>query len=570
MKWIALAILAAMVVSSSAHSAQNSTGIQSSHTSHEDGPSQFRADQVVVKIGKRHLDAKQSLKHAGLTIISDNGSGYCLGQGKCDLILTNYHVAERVGSPLEIGGVKVLQTYEATSAQDKGAVWEKSPLGFSVRLVPVRDMAVFRMERPLKRMHGISFSAAELREGENVRIYGHPSGGKLVMAEATYDGAAKDGLLFFRVKAGEERVLVPGLSGSLVVNEENEAVGLVQGIANGNLAAAVPVWSLADFIKKDQPDRYTEIFPSPAGGAIYRPDNSELVPVNFLAESEALAKDVDPKAGVSPPPVLPEEYLWYNLDRPTPPLVPDKVAGAATHVRSAEPPNVQALRVNAEGMAESINDLIAVGTQRSIGGKTPEVKAQYQLRMVAGSQTFTMDGLEMRQLPCPKGNGFGLSSAWSDFPTMVGNNLKLRIQQVDDLLLPGWGAVKVFRYAGTAEDKVAKIDYCTDYGFGIHTEKIIPVPVTGEVWTDDSLHILRITQELLAPPSMGWLNLRSSVLYGWLETPAGERRLVPTNIVSRAELTDDHQIYSTLCRITDYHRFTVSVIVGGENPGPII
>jgi hypothetical protein len=326
---------------------------------------------------------------------------------------------------------------------------------------------------------------------------------------------------------------------------------------------------LADFIKRVQPNSYPEIFSFSGGGAIYRPDNSELVPVDLIAESEALAKDIGPEVGMSPPPALPEEYLWNNLDKPVPPLAPEIVSKGSTHVRAAEPHNVQVLRINAEDMVESINDLIAVGTERSFGGKTPEETAQYQLRMVAGSQTFTMDGKETHQRPCPKANGFGLNTAWADFPKLVGNNLKLTIQQVDDLSLQGWGSVKVFRYEGTAEDKVAEIGYCTDYGLGIHTEKTISVPVRGEVWTDDALNILRITQELLGPPSMAWLNMRASILYGWLESPKGERRLVPTNIIARAELTDDHQIYSTICRITDYHRFSVSVVVGDQIPRPI-
>lgn len=308
------------------------------------------------------------------------------------------------------------------------------------------------------------------------------------------------------------------------------------------------------------------------GEAIYRPNNSELVPVDFVTESEALAKEIGSEVGMSPPPALAEDYLWYNLDKSTPPVTPRFVSNSSAHVRAVEPYNVQVLRINAQSMVESINDLIAVGTQRSTGGNTPEVTAQYQLRMVAGNQTWTMDGKEMDQLPCPKGNGYGIGSDWSEFPNLLGNNLKLSIQQVDDLHLQGWGSVKVFRYEATAEDKVEQIKYCTNYGLGIHTEKIISVPVRGEVWTDDALNILRITQELLAPPSMGWIDLRDSVLYGWLESPTGERRLVPTNIISRAELTDDHQVYSTLCRITDYHRFSVSVVVGGQilrpmNPG---
>jgi hypothetical protein len=195
---------------------------------------------------------------------------------------------------------------------------------------------------------------------------------------------------------------------------------------------------------------------------------------------------------------------------------------------------------------------------------------KYKLRMVAGSQTFTMDGKEFHQLPCPKNVGITLGSEWSDLPTMVGDNLNLSIQQVDDLVLQGWGTVKVFRYEAATEDRVKQIKYCTDYGLGIHTVTVKSVSVLGEVWTDDDLNILRITQELRAPPSRGFVNIRFSVLFGWLESPNGERRIVPTNIMSRAELTDDHQVYSTLCRITDYHRFAVSVVVGGPSSSPIM
>jgi len=568
MKHNKLLIITLLIVTPGIYPAENSSETGSLQLARKGETSQFRPNEVVVEIRKSHIDRKESLKHVGFSIVSNGGTGYCFGPGKCDLILTNYHIAERVSSPLQVNGVKVLQTYEATSSQDNGAVWEKSPLGFSVKLVPVRDIAIFRMAHPLKGMHGIPFSKRELREGENVRISGHPGGGRLTTAEATFYGEAKDGLLFFMVKPGEENVLVPGISGSLVVNEQNEAVGLVQGFANGNMAAAVPVWSLADFVRKVQPNRYPDMFSSP-DGATYRHHNSELVPVDLIAESEALAKDIGSEVGMSPPPALPEEYLSYNLNKPIAPLAPRIVSDGNTHLRAAEPHNVQVLRMNAQSMVQSINDLVAVGTQRSYGGKAPEVRAQYQLRMVTGRQTFTMDGKEMNQLPCPKGNGNGIGSDWSEFPEMLGNNLKLSIQQVGDLTLQGWGSVKVFRYEATAEDKVEQIKYCNYYGLGFHTEKVISVAVRGEVWTDDALNILRVTQELLAPPSMGWLNLRDSVLYGWLELPRGERRLVPTNIISRAELTDDQQVYSTLCRITDYHRFSVSVVVGDQILSPM-
>lgn len=568
MKCIKLLVLALFLITPVVHPSEKSSETGSGHFQRKGDTSHFRPEEVVVEIKKRHIDLKESLNHVGLAVVSDAGSGYCFGQGKCDLIITNYHVAERIPSPLRVNGVKVLETYEATSSQDNGAIWERSSFGFYVKLVPVRDIAIFRMEHPLKGMHGILFSERELRYGETVRISGHPGGGRLITTEATFYGEAKDGLLFFKVKAGEEKVLVPGISGSLVVNEKNEAVGLVQGFANGNMAAAIPVWSLADFVKKVQPNRYPDLFSS-SGGAMYKPNTLGIVPVDLISESEALAKDIGPEAGMSPPPELPQEYLWFDLDKSIPRLTLRIVNSGSTPTRTMESQNVQALRINADSMVESINDLIAVGTQRSFGGNAPEVTAQYQLRMVAGSQTFTMDGKEMQELPCPKGNAYDIGSDWSEFPNMLGNNLKLRIQQVDDLYLEGWGKVKVFRYEASAEDKVEQINYCTNYGLGFHTEKIISVPLRGEVWTDVHMNILRVTQELLAPPSMGWVNLHDTVLYGWLESPNGDRRLVPTNIISRGELTDDHKEYSTLCRITDYHRFSVSVVVGDQILSPL-
>jgi len=563
MKFIGLLILASSLAVPSVCPAQNLAGIKSGDPPPRVATSPVRADEIVVKIGSARIDPKESLKHLGLAIDTSNGTGWCLGRDRCDLILTNYHVAERSKSPLKIKGIRVLQTYEGTSPQDNDAVWEKAAAGFSIKLVPVRDIAIFRLEYPLRKMHGIPFSAQELSKGENVKIYGNPGGKKLTVASATFYAEAKDGILFFKVKPEDEKILIPGISGSLVVNEQNEAVGLVQGFADGNMAAVVPVWSLADFVKKVLLYRYQEIFPF-SDQAIYRPDM--LVPVDKAAQSAALASDIGPEDGLSPPPALPEEYLWYDLDKATSPVASGTFS---SHVRIQEPPNVQALRKKAEGMVERISDLIAVGRERSMGGRSPEVAMQYRLRMLSGQQTFTMGDKELQALPCPKEIGIDLGIEWSDLPTMVGSNLKLRIEEVGDLVLRGWGSVMVFRYEGSPEDKVVQVTYCSDYGFHIHTKKTISVAVRGEVWTDDGLNILRITEELLVPPAMGWINEHSSVLYGWLESPKGERSLVPTNIFRRAEFTEDHQIYSTLCRITDYHRFAVSVVVGGELARPI-
>ena len=561
LKHIALGIFASLVAASSAVYAQSLGGIDRGHLGSNSQVHQFKPEDVVVKVGKHHIDARKSITHGGIAVTYDTGTGYCLGNGKCDLILTNYHVAERVGSPLKVSGVKILQTYEATSPQDTGAIWVQTAQGISVKLVPVRDIAILRLARSLTGKESIRLSFGQLHEGDNVRVYGFPGGKNLETISATYLGETADGMIVFKARPDDEKFLIPGLSGSLVVNEKNEAVGLVTYGGN-SVVEAVPVWSLANFIKKVQPDEFSEIFSSPDEGMLHQPSNSQTVQVKGMEESETSADEVSLGAGMNPPPALPEDYLSYDLDKATAFLPP---LSSTIHNRVIEPPNVITLRKNAEEMAGKINDLIAVGSQRSTGGREPETAVQYKLRMLSGQQTFTMSGKELPQLPCPKENGVSFGSGWSDFPTMVGNNLKLRIQQVDDLAVKGWGTVKVFRYEGSPEDKVASINYCTNYGFNIHTEKLISVAVRGEVWTDEDLNILRITQELLTPPSMGWVEFRSSVMYGWLEFPKGGRELVPTNMMTRTETTDDHQIYFSICRFTDYHQFAVEVVLGGQH-----
>jgi hypothetical protein len=409
------------------------------------------------------------------------------------------------------------------------------------------------MARPLKGMHSIRLSSQELIPGDKVTVYGYPAG-KLAKIPAAFYGETKDGMLVFETKHNDGN-LIPGISGALVMNEKNEAVGLVN-VGQNSFIGAVPVWSLAEFIKKVQPARYSQILSYPGLNGTFRPREPGLAQPNLVAESQVLVEDAHTDKGMSPPPALPEEYLWFDLDRPIPALSPVRVG---SHFRVDEPPNIQALRKSAEDLLDRVNDLIAVGNQRSTGGTAPEETMQYLLRMVSERQTFTMDGKDLHELPCPK-YAIGIGTEWSEMPTMVGSNLKLRIEQVDDLTLGGWGQVKVFRYGGTAEDKVSSIRYCNG-----HFEKIVWVPVRVEVWTDSDLNILRITQELLAPPSMSWINMRFSVLYGWLAPSVAQRELVPTNIMSRAQSTHDNQIYSTVCRITDYHRFAVSVVVGTSN-----
>src|ERR1700686_2097529 len=110
MKCTALLILASLFASPSVCRAQNSTEIAHAQPVPADKTSQFRPEETVVKIATLRINPKESLKRVGLTIVSSNATGWCLGRGKCDFILTNYYVAERAGFPLNFHGIKVLQT----------------------------------------------------------------------------------------------------------------------------------------------------------------------------------------------------------------------------------------------------------------------------------------------------------------------------------------------------------------------------------------------------------------------------------------------------------------------------
>ena len=565
MKTTAFFIGVSLFIFQGALSAQKLTGAEAKETSTTNELPKFNSKEIVVKIVSQNIDLKESLKHFGLAL--NFGTGYCFGQAKCDYILTNHHVADRAGSPLWINGVKVLRTYDATGPQDKDAVWTRSANGHLFKMAPVRDIAIYRLDHPIKGKHGIPFFPGQLQDGENLEVYGHPRGGKLLMIETTFFGEGGDGLLYLKAKAGNEVNVAPGISGSLVVNGRNQAVGLVQGISKNGIVAVVPVWSLADFVKSVLPSKYTETLSGEEIGKLYRPGDATIVPIDFDSESEALAKEVGPEEGVSPRPVLSENCLWNGIDRTLDGVVGD-FANSDHRTRIPESESVRTLRKNAEVMLEQTDDLLAVGTSSAFGGHDPEISIQYQLRMADGNEELIRDGKKIKRLFSSIDNGIGLEGGWSEFPRRIGSEVNLFIQQADDLVLPAWGMVKVFRYEGKTEDGVAQMEYDTYYLPGLHTTKVITVPIRGEVWTDENLNILRIHEELDAPPSKKWIKVHSSILYGWLDMQEGVRKLVPTAIIVTGERTDNHQRYTTLTRITNYHQFTVSVRIGGPGHDP--
>jgi len=81
------------------------------------------------------------------------------------------------------------------------------------------------------------------------------------------------------------------------------------------------------------------------------------------------------------------------------------------------------------------------------------------------------------------------------------------------------------------------------------------VACSGDVWTDEDMNILRISEDLELPPSKTrWRNLHAVVLYGWLKKPGEEPTLIPVSISMQAEF--DKRVYWCKAQFTDYQEFS--------------
>ena len=332
----------------------------------------FRPQDAVIKLHTIKISIPVKL---------DFGTGWCLDP-QCGLVVSNYHIAMLLGRSLEIRGEKIVQTQLATGPEDEGATlmqWRQKSVGPSLKLVPNRDIAIFRLGRPLslahKEMHGIPLYAGQLQAGEGINVYAYPVGGKLAIFPGRFVRELKDGILEFEVRRSNSgQVAQPGISGGVILNRNNQAVGLVWGMEQGDkLLQAVPIWSLSDFVKKAEPDIYPTLFP----GEIYRPDAP--IPAGTDAESDHTDTNLAVStAGMSPGSILPDFYLGYESRKVIPPLA--STSSTELQRRADEPISVQLLRNNAQHMVESMTDFVAVQTLQFGGGKEKETTAQDEVR----------------------------------------------------------------------------------------------------------------------------------------------------------------------------------------------
>jgi Trypsin-like peptidase domain len=453
------------------------------------------------------------LKLLGLAVEGDFGTGFCLDSA-CRFIGTNYHVAV-MGQPRKIKGERVLQRYVATGPADEGATLNEGPSLSPLKYTLSRDLAIFELRYPLRQYHGADFSLDELQSGQEVDIYAYPKETinpirVLRQFHGTFKGQTATGLLAFDYSLSTHKAIRPGASGGLVVDSKTKkVVGILNGIArNGEpIALAVPVQSLADFLWEVQPYLAQTIFPKSIS-----PISTDLYPKFVPTHSSTLEQ------------------------------------------RPEESAAVKALRSKAQLLTDKLHNFIAVqtfawGSEDSV----PAAESAYEIQVLSGHQQFRAypDGTkQLKDVPFPPLNTVMVPGGeWSELPETVGTELHLNIHQADDVVLDGQ-RIKVFQYWAQPEDSVCRWKSVQDFGF-FAVGKIATVACYGEVWTDQDMNILRMSEHYELPGK--WKDYQAVVTYGWLRREGEIPLLMPLTIATQAEY--NKKTYWCRGQFTGYREF---------------
>jgi hypothetical protein len=463
------------------------------------------------------------IKLSGPGIVVEQGTGFCLDPS-CRFIATNYHVA-KLTRPRKIRGQKVIHQYLATGPGDEDASMNDGESVGPMRFALCRDLAVFELRHPLHKYHGIPFSTDELEVGQGVDIYTYPKEGispfrNLLRFHAAFKGETTTGLLAFDYELSAGKAIRPGASGGIVVDRVSQCiVGVLSGIGrNGEtVALAVPVGSLADFVNKIEPVLAESLFPE-----------------NKTSISPTLV-DLHPKLA---------------------PLT-------RSHFRPAESEEIQALRAKAQVLADGMNNFIAVQTFEWGSKNNPPARtAAYEVQVIDGDQKFRdyPDGKKQySDVPFPTLNtSLVPGGEWSELPEMVGKDLHLRILQTEDATVDG-KLIKVFQYQGDVEDAVCTFRTDLDFGF-FAIKKVATVSCYGEVWTDENLNIIRMSEHYEMAGK--WKDYMAVMTYGWLKRADESPRLIPLTISTQA--TYGRTVHWCRGKFVNYHIFSTRARVISE------
>jgi len=453
-------------------------------------------------------------------------TGFCLDPA-CRFIGTNYHVVA-MAHPIKIKGERIVHQYLATGPDDVGTTITDIPNMDSLRFNLSRDIAIFELERPLPHHHGIPFNLDEMEPGQEVDIYSYPKNEGidprrgLESFHGRYEGVTTTGLLAFRYSYGGDRWLKPGSSGGIVVDSKTQQmVGILSAVAKSEetVALAVPIQSLADFVRKTQPFLAQALFH----------ESEQISPV---------AADLYPK--FVPPP-------------------------AELQHRPEEPYEIWLLRIKAQELADSMRNYTAMQSfEWGIGNGEPRAIRDYEVRVVDGKQLFRLfpDGKKdyVDNVPLlPWTFAYAPASEWSVLPLMVGTEFRLNIHQAADAMVNG-RRVLVFQYRASEEDELCGWDIMDDFVF-FKTHKVVKTACHGEVWTDEKENILRISEEYEYEKHP----FRAIVTYGWIRSELG-RALVPLTISTKTEYKN--RTYWCRGQFSDYRLFSSQIKIVSSKPVP--
>jgi Trypsin-like peptidase domain len=468
------------------------------------------------------LGMKGKLKR-GLDVNARFGTGFCL-DAACRFIATNYHVAVIVQAG-KIQKEKVVQRYLATGPDDHGATPNLVPgdLDLILPYAVKRDLAIFELERPLPQHHGLTFSLDEPELGQEVDIYGYPKGAinpfrRLSRFPAKFKGPTKSGLIAFDYELpANTPIRVAGASGGIVVDRKTEEIVGILSQSNETTAVAVPVQTLVEFVIKVQPFLAQRIFPA--------------------------TKQIPPLSGDIYPKFLPP-------------------GGHGLQHRQEEPDDVKLLRQKAQSLVDSIRNFIAVETFAwGSGDKEPDLGAMFEVRVIDGAQWFRdyPDGQkELKEVPRPRRRAWVVPvDEWSNLPNMVGTEIRLKIHQASEAVV-NQQRIRVFQYYSSVEDNLCPFAPIEDYGFFI-TQEVVAVACYGEVWTDENMNIVRMSERLDLSQKLkayrGWEDYAIILTYGSLKLADENSWLVPLTIY--VEGRDKKKNFWCRGHFTDYHVFSV-------------
>jgi hypothetical protein len=468
----------------------------------------------------------------GIALEKTTGSAWCLSPD-CSVLVTNHHVAAGLSQRTRVKGVGIARKTSATGSADADATSLRIWSG-KIELTKVRDLALLEMRRPLaaKGMHSPPVFAARLTPGEKMAAVSYPRG-RFQAVEGEFTSELSDGTLLFTF----HEPLEMGSSGGLIRNADQQAVATVAFVAEKDhrLVVGIPMWSLADFVRKAKPS-LASLFP----GDMYRPSllaEGSPEPIQ-IDEGIRMLLDVtgqDPELLLSPAASL----VWPTSPREVP-LLP----------HTAE---VKALQSSVEAVAGSMKNFVAQQSLTMQGGKKIR---EYEIQVVDGRERFRAPNGEVTdEIPLPSHAGVVPGHEWYGLLVSL-MDAKLHIRYAGRTTA-GEESVERFEYSANADE-----DLCHPRAYLADDHQFWDgnVACFGEVLASMSdFRVLRVTLEMPMPPASGFQNIRLTVVYGQLPTGT-----VPAQELLEARLRSGKLLHSE-ASFVNYRRFQAkSTIRAGD------